>query len=172
MAWSKIVGFDVSPVTDSSSMYRLSVPLSSRSRVMLSSQRLWPRLWSNSVAFIVSPPSVRSLGELSQRFESWRRKHVFGAAPAPVPLGAPGHVHPRSAAQIEQILKRSDGERRIGRPGHFHQRRRDLPTIAGRSVQVLPYVLTLPILQVFKPTARRVVVVRTGVDDGIGNVVL
>src|SRR6185437_12210137 len=40
IAWSKIVGFDVSPVTDRSSMYCLSVPLSSRSRVILSSQRL------------------------------------------------------------------------------------------------------------------------------------
>ena len=35
IAWSKIVGFEVSPVTESSSMYCLSVPLSSRSRVML-----------------------------------------------------------------------------------------------------------------------------------------
>src|SRR6516164_8585562 len=52
MAWSKIVGFEVSPVTDSSSMYRCNVPLSSRSRVMLSSQRLCPRLWSNWVAFM------------------------------------------------------------------------------------------------------------------------
>ena len=32
----------VRPVTDHSSMYFLSVPLSSRSRVMLSSQILWP----------------------------------------------------------------------------------------------------------------------------------
>src|SRR5215467_6018034 len=55
MAWSKIVGFDVSPVTENSSLYCLSVPVSSRSRVMLSSQMLWPRLWSNCVAFIVSP---------------------------------------------------------------------------------------------------------------------
>src|SRR6516164_7116204 len=52
MAWSKIVGFEVSPVTDSSSMYCCNVPLSSRSRVMLSSQRLWPRLWSSWVAFM------------------------------------------------------------------------------------------------------------------------
>jgi hypothetical protein len=36
----KIVGFEVSPVTESSSMYRFSVPLSSKSRVMLSSQML------------------------------------------------------------------------------------------------------------------------------------
>src|SRR3954470_4239954 len=55
MAWSKIVGLEVSPVTDSSSIYRFNVPVSSRSRVMLSSQMLWPRLWSNCVAFIVSP---------------------------------------------------------------------------------------------------------------------
>ena len=46
MAWSKIVGFDVRPVTESSATYFWSVPLSSRSRVMLSSQRLWPRAWS------------------------------------------------------------------------------------------------------------------------------
>src|SRR5258708_14814614 len=54
MAWSKIVGLEVSPVTDSSAMYRFSVPLFSRSRVMLSSQMLWPRLRSNCVAFILS----------------------------------------------------------------------------------------------------------------------
>ena len=42
MAWSKIVGFEVSPVTESSVTYRWSVPLFSRSRVMLSSQMLWP----------------------------------------------------------------------------------------------------------------------------------
>src|SRR5262245_63185285 len=61
MAWSKIVGFDVSPVTENSSLYCLSVPLSRRSRVMLSSQMLWPRLWSNCVAFNVSPPSCGPL---------------------------------------------------------------------------------------------------------------
>jgi hypothetical protein len=37
----------------------LSVPLVSSSRVMLSSQRLWPRSWSACVAFIVSPRWVR-----------------------------------------------------------------------------------------------------------------
>src|SRR5712675_260540 len=51
-----MVGLDVSPVTDSSSMYRCSVPVFSRSRVMLSSQRLWPWSWSVVVAFMVSPP--------------------------------------------------------------------------------------------------------------------
>jgi len=40
MALSKMVGFEVSPVTENSSMYRLSVPVSNRSRVMLSSQML------------------------------------------------------------------------------------------------------------------------------------
>src|SRR5262245_40768620 len=52
MAWSKIVGFEVSPVTDRASMYCCKVPLPSKSRVMLSSQRLCPRLWSSCVAFI------------------------------------------------------------------------------------------------------------------------
>src|SRR5271166_3341790 len=56
MAWSKIVGLEVNPVTDRSPMYRLSVPLSSRSRVMLSSQMLCPRSWSDCVAFMVQPP--------------------------------------------------------------------------------------------------------------------
>src|SRR4030095_4531098 len=58
IAWAKIVGLEVSPVTDRSWMYCFSVPLSSRSRVMLSSQRLWPRLWRICVAFIVSPQLV------------------------------------------------------------------------------------------------------------------
>src|SRR5262245_15729259 len=55
MAWSKIVGFDVRPVTESSATYFCSVPLSSRWRVMLSSQRLWPRVWSFCVPFMASP---------------------------------------------------------------------------------------------------------------------
>src|SRR6516162_6663186 len=37
-------------------MYRLKVPLVSRSRVMLSSQTLCPSSWSLCVAFIASPP--------------------------------------------------------------------------------------------------------------------
>src|SRR5580658_2499290 len=48
-----MVGFEVSPVTDSASIYSLSVPLFRRSRVMLSSQMLCPRLCSNFVAFIL-----------------------------------------------------------------------------------------------------------------------
>src|SRR5215467_3475246 len=55
MAWSKMVGFEVRPLTESSSMYRLSVPFSRMSRVMLSSQRLWPRSCSICVAFMGSP---------------------------------------------------------------------------------------------------------------------
>ena len=55
MACSKMVGFDVRPVTESSSIYRLSVPLSSKSRVMLSSHKLCPRSWSSLVAFIAPP---------------------------------------------------------------------------------------------------------------------
>src|SRR5215471_17192834 len=54
MSWSKIVGFEVSPVTENSSMYRLSVPLVRRSRVMLSSQRLWPKSCSFCVGFMLS----------------------------------------------------------------------------------------------------------------------
>src|SRR5262249_55516305 len=51
-----MVGLEVKPVTDKSSMYLFSVPLVSRSRVMLSSQRLWPRSCSALVAFMVSSP--------------------------------------------------------------------------------------------------------------------
>jgi hypothetical protein len=38
------VGFEVSPVIENSWMYRWSVPLVTRPRVVLSSQRLWP-IW-------------------------------------------------------------------------------------------------------------------------------
>src|SRR3954452_22804162 len=56
-----MVGLEVCPVTESSSMYRCSVPSSSIVRVMLSSQRLWPSWWSSSVGFIVGgPPSPTS----------------------------------------------------------------------------------------------------------------
>src|ERR1700730_3381980 len=57
MAWSKMVGFEVRPVTDKDSIYFFNVPLVRRSRVMLSSQRLWPRSYSTLVALIVSSPS-------------------------------------------------------------------------------------------------------------------
>src|SRR5262249_22241775 len=53
MAWSKIVGFEVRPVTADSSRYRRRVPLVRSPRVMLSSQRLWPMSWSFWVAFMV-----------------------------------------------------------------------------------------------------------------------
>src|SRR6185436_11045734 len=69
IAWSKIVGLEVSPVTDRSLMYCLSVPLSSRSRVMLSSQRLWPRLWRICVAFIVLPQLVPNCSH--RHFVQW-----------------------------------------------------------------------------------------------------
>jgi hypothetical protein len=42
IASSKIVGFEVSPVTGKSSMYRFRVPSSSKSRVMLSGHKICP----------------------------------------------------------------------------------------------------------------------------------
>src|ERR1700724_2516688 len=56
MAWSKMVGFEVRPVTDKDSIYFFSVPLMRRSRVILSSQRLWPRSYSTLVACMVLSP--------------------------------------------------------------------------------------------------------------------
>src|SRR6516162_2496396 len=78
MAWSKIVGFEVSPVTDSSSMYCCKVPLSSRSRVMLSSQRLCPRLWSSWVAFmfVVLSWLTQSCSQAGQRARSPAGRHI------------------------------------------------------------------------------------------------
>src|SRR6516162_2440055 len=58
MAWSKIVGLEVSPVIENSSIYRRRVPLASMPRVILSSHRLWPRSWSCCVA-LMEHPSVR-----------------------------------------------------------------------------------------------------------------
>src|SRR5579871_5196446 len=52
MARSKIVGLDVSPVTENSSRYLWRVPVLSSCRLILSSQRLWPRSWSCLVGFI------------------------------------------------------------------------------------------------------------------------
>src|SRR4029453_17883985 len=66
-----MVGLEVRPVTGSWPMYRSRVPVSSRSRVMLSSQRLWPSSCSATVAFIVSSsrerPSPGLLQALPQR---------------------------------------------------------------------------------------------------------
>ena len=42
MAFSRIVGFDVTPVTESSAMYLARVPSAIRPLRMLSSQMLWP----------------------------------------------------------------------------------------------------------------------------------
>src|ERR1700761_7262517 len=49
-----MLGFEVSPVTESSSMYPFRVPSASIGRVMLSTQRLWPSSCSFCVAFMVS----------------------------------------------------------------------------------------------------------------------
>ena len=52
IAWSKIVGFDVSSVTVSSSMSRCSVPSRSMRRVTFSSHRLCPSSWSFWAGFM------------------------------------------------------------------------------------------------------------------------
>src|SRR4051812_26963038 len=54
-----MVGFDVSPVTENSSMYRRSVPSPNMPRVMLSSQMLWPRSCRCCVARMAVLPSGR-----------------------------------------------------------------------------------------------------------------
>src|SRR5215212_3271442 len=51
-------GFDVRPVRDLSRTYPSIVPSLTASRVMLSSQRLWPASWSSWVA-LISIPSGR-----------------------------------------------------------------------------------------------------------------
>jgi hypothetical protein len=87
IAWSKIVGFEVSPVTDSSSMYRASVPPVRRERVMLSSQRLWPASCNCCVAFM-GFPSARRVQQ---------RGHVVGREVAD-PID--GHVRRRMACDV------------------------------------------------------------------------
>ena len=59
---SKIVGFEVRPVTDKSRMQRAGVPLSSSMREMFSGQRLWPRWCSDSVAFMFAVLGSSGLG--------------------------------------------------------------------------------------------------------------
>ena len=55
--------------------------------------------------------AARHLRQVAQPFERAGGQHVFRAAPAPVAFGAAGHVHPGLAAQVEQVLQRSDRER-------------------------------------------------------------
>src|SRR5450759_386514 len=74
-----MVGLEVRPVTASSRAYRSSVPLVSRSRVMLSSQRLWPARWRSPVGFIVPPRANRALRP---------RNRAFPASSAPGPKDA------------------------------------------------------------------------------------
>src|SRR6266542_5279633 len=85
MAWSKMVGFEVSPVTASSSTYRRRVPVVRSSRVMLSSQMLWPASCSFCVAFTVFP---------SRGGRGGRRRRIVPGAPwdEPVGLGRPPRV--------------------------------------------------------------------------------
>src|SRR6202000_2703125 len=52
-----MLGFEVRPVTESSSMYPFKVPSESIGRVMLSTQRLWPSSCSFCVAFMPAPSS-------------------------------------------------------------------------------------------------------------------
>jgi hypothetical protein len=59
IALSKMVGLEVSPVTERVSMYCRSAPLFSRARVMLSSHRLCPRSCNSCVDFI-SPPDIET----------------------------------------------------------------------------------------------------------------
>ncbi len=86
IALSKIVGFDVNPVTENSSMYRFRVPLCRSSRVMLSSQRLWPRSCNEVVAFIASPPVTRITIEDSIPAREARRQ-IGGSKAEPAEVG-------------------------------------------------------------------------------------
>jgi hypothetical protein len=54
MAWLKMVGLDVTPVTPSSSTMRRNSPLVIRPRRMLSYQTLWPSLGSSSRGLLMS----------------------------------------------------------------------------------------------------------------------
>src|ERR1700682_247761 len=64
------------------------------------------------------PRASRQLGQTPQASGPLRRE-VFGAsAPGPVSGRASGGVHPRFAAEIEDVLDRHDGAGRAGLGGH------------------------------------------------------
>src|SRR5690625_2254668 len=75
MAFSKMLGLEVRPVSDQSSICRARLPSSRMSRVMLSSHRLWPSSCSFRVAFMKTPDTVPCLGYACTmpRFQ-WRGK--------------------------------------------------------------------------------------------------
>src|ERR1700716_1594395 len=71
------------------------------SRVMLSSQRLWPRSWSSWVAFMVSPP---------EKVESAPARRQAGRSKIPERSAAEGFVHHRlgflhNAVQVGLVLE-------------------------------------------------------------------
>ena len=68
----EFVGFEVKPLTDSSLLYRSSIPLSSSSRVRLSSQRLWPRSCSSCVAFMVAVLTVIESAAIRSAPQRWQ----------------------------------------------------------------------------------------------------
>src|SRR5678816_3227647 len=74
-----------------------------------------------------------------------------GAAPAPVAFRAPGLVHARFVAEIEDVLQRGDRQRGGGRPRESEQGRCDPLAGARRALQVAPQIAPLGLRQAVVP---------------------
>ena len=48
--------------------------------------------------------AIRCFCQISQPFNLCNGQHVCGAAPAPIALSAPGHIHTRLGSEVEHIL--------------------------------------------------------------------
>ena len=98
------------------------------------------------------------------------RLHLFPTeTPAPISGGLSRKIHPGLALKAQNILKRID--RRIGhaRTGRPDQAPVDIPSVYG---QVIAYMLAFRFAEFRPPTARRIVVVSTGIGDRIRAVVV
>src|ERR1035437_7557190 len=116
-------GLDVRPVTDNSVMYRSSFPLSSRSRVMLSSQTLCPIQASFAIRFML-PPVIGSrsaveyvaaecvgvLEPAAERVQEPGRKLAFDE-PVVSDQGQPHHL-PYSDAVTDRDRRGNDARHR------------------------------------------------------------
>ena len=103
--------------------------------------------------------------------ESSRRQHIVRASPSPVAAGWPG-TFMRASPQVEQVLQGRDREGGMRRPCQSHQLGQPRRGFRRVAPQVRPEGLLLLVRQRFEPAASRVVVMRAGVNDGVGEVVM
>src|SRR6516225_8162593 len=118
------------------------------------------------------PWSAQAAGDLEQAPDArgeGRIERLVRGAPAPVPVRDPGHVHARLGAEAEQVLHGDDRE--VGDRGH--RLAHDAPgDLLLASADVVQHVALRDRIERPEPPHRRVVVVRSRVDDDVAHEVV